>query len=206
MNMSAATVNERQTSDPTDTTPIRRKRPIWVKILLSLVAIIAVLAVFITTRPSDFRVSRSATMAAPPATVFAQVNDFHNWDAWSPWVKLDPNATTRFEGPSAGEGAKFYWSGDSNVGEGSMTIVESKPNDLVRIKLDFVRPFAGTSDVQFTFKPEGDNATAVTWSMAGKNNFMAKAIGLVMDCEKMTGDMFEQGFANMKAIVEKSPN
>jgi hypothetical protein len=31
---------------------------------------------------------------------------------------------------------------------------------------------------------------------------MSKAVGLFMDCEKMTGDMFEQGLASMKSIVE----
>lgn len=174
-------------------------------ILIGLAAIFVVLVVVIATRPSDFRVTRSATMSAPPAAVFAQVNDFHNWEAWSPWAKLDPHATNRFEGPSAGEGAKFYWSGNNDVGEGSMTVLESRPNDLVRIQLDFVRPFAGTSDVEFTFQPAGENQTAVSWSIAGKNNFMSKAVGLIIDCEKMTGDQFDRGLENMKAIVEKSP-
>ncbi len=203
--MSAATSNERKTGDSTTTAPIRGKRPVWLKILLGLAAVIAALAIFIATRSDDFRVSRSAKMAAPPATIFAQVNDFHNWEAWSPWAKLDPNASSRFEGPTAGEGAKFFWSGNSDVGEGSMTIVESKPNELIRLKLDFVRPFAGTNDVRFTFQPEGDSATDVTWSMAGKNNFLSKAVGLVIDCEKMTGDYFDQGLASIKATVEKSP-
>jgi hypothetical protein len=205
--MSTATIKEQKISEPTATpSSTKKKPPMWLKILLGFAVLIAVLAVFIATRPTDFHVSRSATMAAPPAAVFAQVNDFHNWEAWSPWTKLDPKATNRFEGPSAGEGAKFYWSGDSNVGEGSMTIVESKPNELVRIKLDFVRPIAGTSDAQFTLKPEGDNQTAVTWSMSGKNNFMAKAISLVMDCEKMVGDQFDEGLANIKAVVEGTAN
>ena len=82
--------------------------------------------------------------------------------------------------------------------------MECRPNDLIRIKLDFVRPLAGSSDVEFTFQPEGDQ-TAVTWCIAGKNNFLAKAVGLFMDCEKMTGDQFEKGLANMKSIVGKSP-
>ena len=85
-----------------------------------------------------------------------------------------------------------------------MTIVESRPNELVRIKLDFVQPFAGTNDVVFKIEPQGDQTT-VTWSMAGKNNFMTKAIGLFMDCEKMVGDQYDKGLANMKAIVEAEP-
>jgi hypothetical protein len=174
-------------------------------ILLGVVAVIVLLVVVIAMRPSDFCVSRSATMAAPPTAVFAQVNNFHNWEAWSPWAKLDPDAKTSFEGPSSGTGAIFRWDGDKNVGAGSMTITESRPHDLIGIQLNFLRPFVGTNDVQFTFKPEGQR-TAVTWSIAGKNNFMSKAVGLFMDCEKMTGGMFEQGLASMKTVVESAIN
>jgi hypothetical protein len=171
-------------------------------IIGGLAAIVVVLLVVIASRPADFPVSRSATIPAVPHKVFAQVNDFHNWEAWSPWAKLDPNAKNSFEGPSAGSGAIVRWNGNSTVGEGSMKITESRPSDLIRIQLDFVRPFKCTNDVEFTFKPVGDQ-TAVTWSMAGKNNFMSKAIGLVMDCEKMTGGMFEQGLAKLQSIVKQ---
>jgi polyketide cyclase/dehydrase/lipid transport protein len=132
------------------------------------------------------------------------VNDFHNWEAWSPWAKLDPAAKATFEGPSAGTGAIFKWAGNKEVGEGSMTITESRPSDLIRIKLEFLRPFEATNSAEFTFKPEG-NRTAVTWSMEGKNNFIAKAVCLFMNMDKMVGGQFEQGLAQMKDVVEAAP-
>jgi Polyketide cyclase / dehydrase and lipid transport len=174
------------------------------KVIFILLAAIALFSAIVASRPNDFRVERSATMAASPAAVFEQVNDFHNWEAWSPWAKMDPNAKNSFEGPTSGEGAKFGWSGNSDVGEGNMEIVESKPGELVRVRLDFVRPMEGTNDVQFKIEPQGGR-TKVTWSMAGKNNFMGKAIGLFMDCEKMVGDQYDQGLANLKTIVEAQP-
>jgi hypothetical protein len=82
-----------------------------------------------------------------------------------------------------------------------MTIVESRPSDLIRVKLEFFKPFAGTSTAEFTFKPAG-NQTMVTWNMFGENNFMAKAIHLFMNMDKMIGDQFEKGLADMKAVVE----
>jgi len=177
----------------------------WKKILgyifLAFVALIGVLCAVIATRSEDFKVARSATFNASPAAVFEQVNDFHKWEGWSPWAKMDPNAKSTFEGPASGKDAKMSWDGNSDVGAGSMTIVDSKPNELVEIKLDFVRPMEGTSDVEMKVEPVGDQ-TKLTWSMAGKNNFIAKAIGLVMDCEKMCGDQFEQGLSNMKKVVE----
>ena len=174
------------------------------KILISLAVIVVVLVVVVAMQPSEFRIARSATISAAAPAVFAQVNDFHKWDAWSPWAKLDPAAKATFEGPSAGIGAIFRWAGNEEVGEGSMTITESRPSDLIRIKLEFQRPFAATNTAEFTFKPEG-NQTAVTWSMEGKNNFIAKAMCLFMNMYKMVGGQFEKGLASMKSIVEAAP-
>jgi uncharacterized protein YndB with AHSA1/START domain len=171
------------------------------KVLIAVAAILVVLVIVIALQPSEFRVARSTTIAAPPSQVFAQVNDFHKWEAWSPWAKLDPEAETNFEGPPAGTGAIFRWRGNEEVGEGSMTIIESTPNDRIRIKLDFLKPFAATNIAEFTFRPEG-NQTLVTWSMEGINNFIAKAFCLFMNMDKMVGDQFEKGLASMKSVVE----
>ena len=132
----------------------------------------------------------------------AQVNDLQNWNSWSPWAKLDPNVKNTFSGPTAGTGACFAWAGNSQVGEGNMTITESRPNELVALNLVFVKPFAGTSTTEFTFKPEGDQ-TNVTWAMSGKNNFIAKAMSLFIDCDKMVGRQCEKGLGKLKAIAER---
>jgi hypothetical protein len=188
----------------TPTPKVGTVKKIILRTLLAFVAIIVALCVVISLRSNDFRVARTATFKATPAAVFEQVNDFHKWDAWSPWVKLDPNAKSTFEGPTSGEGAKMSWVGNSNIGEGNMTIVESKPNDVVRIRLEFIKPMAGVNDVEMKVEPKGDE-TQLTWTMAGKNGFMGKAIGLFMDCEKMCGDQFEIGLSNMRKIVEARP-
>src|SRR3954447_466884 len=170
------------------------------KILIGFAVIIVLLAIFIATRPAAFSVTRSATMSATPAAVFPQVNNFHNWEAWSPWAKMDPDAKSTFDGPPSGAGAKFTWDGNKNVGAGNMTITESVPNDRVRIRLEFIRPFAGVNDTLFTIKPVGGK-TNVTWTMTGKNNFITKAISLFMNCDKMVGPQFEQGLANMETVA-----
>lgn len=171
------------------------------KILLALVLVVIVFAVVVVMQPADFKVERSATIAAPAAVVFSQVNDLHKWEAWSPWAKLDPSAKATYAGPDSGKGAKHSWAGNGDVGEGTMTIVESRPNELVGIKLEFLKPFAATNDVAFTFKPDGD-LTLVTWTMTGKNNFIAKAMHLFIDCDKMIGGFFDQGLNSMKTIAE----
>jgi hypothetical protein len=172
-----------------------------IKILIAIAVIVIVFVVVVAMQPSEFRVARSATMSASQSAVFAQVNDFHKWEAWNPWGKIDPAMKQTYEGAPAGVGAIYTWVGNKNVGEGRMTLTESRPSDLIRIKLEFFKPFAGTNIAEFTFKPAG-NQTAVTWSMAGKNNFMAKAIHLFMNMDKMIGGQFETGLAQMKSIVE----
>jgi Polyketide cyclase / dehydrase and lipid transport len=171
------------------------------KILIALALLILGFAVVVALQPSDFSVERSATVAAPQADVFAQVNDLHKWDAWSPWAKLDPEAKIGFEGPESGQGAAMTWSGNDKVGEGKMTVVESKPNDAVKLKVDFVKPFEGTSNSEFGFKPDGDQ-TAVTWTMSGHHNFLEKAFCLVMNGKKMIGDDMEKGLARLKSVAE----
>src|SRR5436309_15155203 len=107
---------------------------LWVYILIAVVAVIAILLIVIATRPSDFRYARSATIAAPASVVFGHVNDFKKMDVWSPWLKFDPNVKITHEGPPWGVGAIESWEGNKNVGAGRMTVVDSRPNELIRLK------------------------------------------------------------------------
>ena len=173
-------------------------------ILITVAVIISVLAVVVALQPAEFRVARSATVSAPAQVVYAQVEDLRKWQAWNPWQKIDPAMKLTFAGPATGPGASYSWVGNNQVGEGRLTIIESRPNDLVRIKLEFMKPFAATNTAEFTFKPEGDK-TAVTWSMQGNNNFIAKALHLVMNMDKMVGGQFEKGLADMKLVAEAAP-
>jgi len=180
---------------------------VLLKILLGVAAagalVVVVLALIVAMQPSEFRIERSAVIAAPAPAVFAQVDDFHNWEAWSPWAKLDPAAKNSFEGAPSGKGAAFSWAGNNKVGEGRMTITESRPNELIRIKLEFLKPFDATNTAEFTFRPEGER-TAVTWSMYGHNNFISRAVFLFVNMDKALGGEFEKGLASMKSAAEAS--
>jgi hypothetical protein len=172
-------------------------------ILIAVAAIVAVFVVIVALQPAAFRIERSATMRAPASAVHAQVNDFQNWRAWSPWENVDPALKRVYEGPRAGAGASYAWQGNKEVGEGRMTIVESRPGELVRIKLEFFKPFAATNAAEFSFRQAGD-ATTVSWSMTGRNSFVARAMCLFVNMDRMVGGMFEKGLAQMKSVVEKS--
>ena len=172
-------------------------------ILIGLAVIIIVFLIVVALQPAEYRVVRSGVVSAPQELVFNQVNDFHKWESWSPWAKLDPAMKQTYEGPPVGAGSIYSWVGNSKVGEGRMTLLESRPSDLVRIKLDFIKPFASTCVTEFVFKPEASQ-TGVTWTMSGRKNFMSKAFCLFMSMDRMVGGDFERGLAKLKSVAESS--
>jgi Polyketide cyclase / dehydrase and lipid transport. len=171
-----------------------------INILLGFVALIAILLIVVALRPAEFRVERSATIAAPAIELFEQVNDHRKFAVWNPFMKFDPNVKNTYSGPDSGVGAACSWEGNNKIGAGSATIIESKPGELVRQRMDWLRPMKGTSTVEFTFKPAGEK-TVVTWAMYGKNGFMGNLFGLFINCEKMVGPQFEQGLAELGKVA-----
>jgi carbon monoxide dehydrogenase subunit G len=175
-----------------------------IKILIVLAIIVVVLLIVAAQKSDYFRVERSISVSASPAAAFAQVNDFHKWVAWNPWGKMDPAMKETYDGAPSGVGASYSWSGNKNVGTGRMTLTESRPFEQIKIRLEFLKPFAATNTAEFTFKPDG-NQTIVTWSMSGKSNFICKLMGLFMSMDKMIGSQFEKGLADLKTAAEAAP-
>jgi uncharacterized protein YndB with AHSA1/START domain len=171
------------------------------KILLGLGAVIALILIVAAFQPGEFDVKRSLAIAAPAQALFEQVNDHRKFTAWNPWLKLDPNVKNTFSGPATGVGSVCAWEGNSEIGAGSSTIIESKPGELVRQRMDWKKPMEGTSTVDFTFQPEGGK-TVVTWHMYGPNNYVGKVMCLFMNMDNMIGGQFEVGLASLKALAE----
>ena len=167
-----------------------------------VVVLIAAILVYAATMPDNFRVQRTTSIKAPPEKIFALIDDFHRWDAWSPWEKMDPAMKRTFSGPATGKGATYAWEGNSKVGEGRMEIIDAASPSTVRIKLDFVKPLEGHNTAVFTIEPKGD-ATTVTWAMDGPTPYIAKVMGVFVSMDKMIGKDFETGLANMKSAAEK---
>ncbi|MGC3961209.1 MAG: SRPBCC family protein [Verrucomicrobiota bacterium] len=172
-----------------------------IPILFALLLIGILLLVIIAGRPDEFSVTRSGKIAAPPEQIFPHVNELKKWDAWSPWAKLDPNCKITFTGPDAGVDSSYAWAGNNKVGEGKMTVIESVPSSLIRLRLEFLKPFKATNTAEFKFTSEGGQ-TLVMWSMAGKNSVFSKVFSLFVDCEKMIGKDYDKGLASLKSVVE----
>lgn len=170
-------------------------------LLAVLAAIVLLVLIVAASRPADFRIVRAATINATPAAIFDRVNDLRKFQDWSPWAKLDPNMVLTFSGPAAGVGCASAWQGNNKVGAGSMTITESRPAELIRMRLEFLKPFKATNLTEFAFRA-ANGATAVEWSMTGKYNFVSKIICLFMNMDRMVGRDFEKGLAQLQALSE----
>lgn len=171
-----------------------------INIVIGVVVVVGVFLVFVALRSPDFRYERSATIAASPQALFEQVNDHRKFAVWNPFLKQDPNVKNTYSGPESGVGAVCSWDGNKQIGAGSATIIESKPGELVRERMEWRRPMEATSTVEFTFKAVGDK-TVVTWAMYGKNSYVCKLISVFMNIDKMIGPQFEEGLAELGKVV-----
>jgi len=171
-------------------------------IALLAIILIAAILIYAATKPDTFHVQRSTHIAAPPENVFELIEDLHHWASWSPWEKRDPAMKKSYSGSPQGAGAALDWDGNNDVGTGRMEIVSTVPTSRIVIKLDFLKPFEGHNQAEFTLEG-GDTATTVTWAMHGPQPFMMKVMDLVMGMDKMVGKDFETGLANLKQLAEQ---
>jgi uncharacterized protein YndB with AHSA1/START domain len=151
---------------------------------------------------STYLVERTTTIVAEPQRVYDDIVDFHRWMQWSPWEGMDPNQKRTFEGPERGVGARYGWSGNRKVGQGSMEIVEASEPSEVRIALTFEAPFKSRSTTFFLITPEDEHVTRVTWQMIGEKTLGLKIMGIVASMDSMLGKDFEKGLANLQRAVE----
>jgi hypothetical protein len=168
----------------------------------ALVAVILAVMLLASRKPDEFTVKRSKAINAAPEAIFPHINDLHQWEDWSPYLKKDPAMKGAYSGPVSGEGAVYEFESNKEVGKGRVRITGSRPHSTIAMQLDMIEPFAASNAIEFTLTPEG-NATQVTWSMSGKNNFLSKIISVFLDMDKMIGKDFDAGLTHLKIILER---
>ena len=149
---------------------------------------------------TSYTVVRMVDINAIPERVHELINDFHKWQAWSPWEELDPALRRTYTGPTTGQGAHYAWAGNKKAGEGSMEIVASSP-DEIRIDLRFLKPMKSRSTSDFAITASG-HGTEVSWTMSGEQKGVWGVIGRLYPMDKLIGKDFEKGLARLKALAE----
>lgn len=170
-------------------------------VVIVIVALIAIVLIYAATKPDDFHVERSVSIKAPPEKLFALINDFHQWNEWTPYNK-DLTMKKTYSGSASGKGAAYAWEGNKEVGKGEIAIIESSPSRIA-FDLHMIEPFEGRNVATFTLNASGDS-TKVTWSLDDKQKLVVKVIGIFCNMDKMIGKDFEVGLAKLKTVAEKS--
>ncbi|GAA4362737.1 SRPBCC family protein [Kangiella marina] len=176
------------------------------KFLKNLFIVIVVLAVVLVVvgffLPKTSHVERSIVIEASQDTVFQEVNSFENYNNWSPWFKLDPDAEYTFSGPDSGVGATMAWDSEkAQVGVGSQEIVESTYPNFVKAKLLFGEdPNPGY--ISYTIEELGPRQSKLTWAFDADfgNNIVGRYFGMFMD--GMLGPKYEEGLQALKEDIE----
>lgn len=135
---------------------------LWKKILIGVVALIAlpfIIAIFV---PKSYTVSVSETINKPREVVYDYMRILDNQKNYSVWVMEDPNLNPEIVGTDGTVGATQKWnSTNENVGEGEQEIT-ALSIDRMDIDLRFKRPFEGNAKATNMFKVVSDSQTVVT--------------------------------------------
>ena len=170
------------------------------KLALALGILLAILIAYIAMQPSSFSIERSAVIEAPPDVVIGHIENLQAMNAWSPWAKMDAQMKIVYDGAYSGVGATSSWEGPK-MGKGRLTVTGVKPGREVEMQLDMLSPMPASNRILFTLSPLGA-ATELTWRMEGEQNFVGKALSLVMSMDEMVGVPFENGLAALKSVAE----
>ena len=168
---------------------------------IAIVVLVAVVLFYASTKPDIFHVERSINIKASPEKIFPFINDFHSWDAWTPYNK-DPAMKKTYSGNDSGKGAHYAWEGNKEAGKGEITITDTTPPSKLVFDLHMIKPFEGRNVAAISLNVSGDS-TNVTWSLDDKHSLMLKTVALFINLDNTIGKDFEVGLTRLKAIADK---
>lgn len=166
-----------------------------------VIAAMAVVLAIASTRPGNFRIQRSTSIAAPADRIYPLISNLRSMNTWNPFADPDPAMKVVYSGPESGKGAAHEWAGNRQVGEGRIEIKDAVEPSKLTMSLDMTKPFTAHNTVEFTLAPHG-SSTMVTWAMSGPQPLLAKAMSMFVNCDKMVGTQFEKGLTRLKALAE----
>lgn len=170
-------------------------------IAIAVFVLLLIILLYAATRPDTLHVERSISIRAPQEKLFAIINDFHQWNEWTPYNK-DPAMKKTYSGSAIGKGAVYAWEGNKEVGQGEITITDTTPPKEIVLALHMIKPFEGRNHVVFSLDTKGDSTT-VTWTLEDRHTYLMKIMSMFINLDKMIGADFEVGLAKLKAVAEK---
>ena len=147
---------------------------------------------------AKFHVEKSIEINAPAERARQVIQDYRQWEIWSPWLCMEPTARITCDGEAATSGHAYSWEGDM-VGAGRMEFVASN-GDTDHMHLTFLKPFKSKAEVKFETKAIDENTSRVTWHMhSGLPFFMFFMVGTM---KAMIGMDYDRGLKLLKEYIE----
>jgi len=171
----------------------------WQAILIAAVTIFGAFMAVALGLPKQFRIERSVLVAAPMESVWAHLGDVRQHQAWAPWLS-DPATTVTWGDTTTGQGAAYTW---ASGGSGSGAFTVSSANEPRRLDYAVSIDSIGDATGWFEATPEGDGSR-VTWRFEGQNDgLLGGVVSMMMD--RLVGQAFDEGLANLTALAEATP-
>jgi Polyketide cyclase / dehydrase and lipid transport len=168
---------------------------------IAVAVLLGIVLIYAATRPDTLHVERSIAIKASQEKLFALINDFHQWDAWTPYNK-DPAMKKTYSANASGKGAKYAWEGNKDLAQGEITITDATAPGRIELELHMIKPFEGRNHVVFSLDGAGDS-TRVTWALDDRHTYFMKLMSMFINLDKMIGGDFETGLARLKTVAEK---
>ncbi len=168
--------------------------------ILSLLILLLIVSLFL---PNKVRVERSITVNTEAEVPFKLINNLDAFNSWSPWDDMDSTAQYKYSDTLVGENAWISWiSSNAKIDKGKLTIISSKPYELIALKLEFNNQ--EPSVTKFIFNEE-NNSTKLAWQLEINfgYNLIGRWFGLFMD--DMIGADCEKGLLKIKQLCEAQP-
>ena len=171
------------------------------KILIGFVVVIVLFLIMFSAQLDEYTFEHEVTIAAPEDKIFNQVNDLHDWVAWSPWEKSDPAVSLTYDGKALGVGSVCHWRSTAIGSEANMVITESVKNDHISMLIDIFTPAYGRNNFLFSFEPKGAD-TLVKWRVTGPNSFDDKISRMFGGGDKTLDKNIQTGLEQLKALFQ----
>lgn len=152
---------------------------------------------------SKMNISREIIIHAEISKIFPYINNSKLSNSWMPWQDSDKDAVMVYSGPDEGVNSKTSWDSKGRMGKGEAIVIESRPNELVKTKLIYTRPFKMSQLAQIALF-QTENGVKVVWSVEAEKNFIFKIMSLFIDCDDMIGKQFDMGLVKLKNMLERN--
>jgi hypothetical protein len=174
------------------------------KIVLAILAIIALALIIALFAKKEFAIEREITINQPKDSVFNYIKYVKNQDHFSVWNQKDPKMVKTFSGTDGTVGFVYSWnSKNEDVGVGAQEIKKITEGERVDFELRFKVPMEATNMAYMTTESITPNQTKVKWGFTGKMPYPMNLMLIVMDMDKMIGKDLEDGLNNLKVVLEK---